>query len=218
MMPYMSDTVVCFDLDDTLYKEIDFVRSAYKEVANRIGHPEAAQRMLNWYYEGKDVFLVLIEEYGLDLTKADCINIYRNHIPFISLEEGVKETLSIIKSSVAKVGLITDGRSCTQRNKIKSLGLDSFFDIMVISEEIGSTKSDPRNFQLIMKTYPDLSKFIYVGDNPSKDFETPIQLGWKVFCLLNDGRNIHPQHSIDSYGDFIIKISSLSELIIKMNI
>ena len=25
--------VVCFDLDDTLYKEIDFLESAYKDIA-----------------------------------------------------------------------------------------------------------------------------------------------------------------------------------------
>jgi len=33
----IKDTVVVFDLDDTLYKEIDFLKSAYKEVATISG-------------------------------------------------------------------------------------------------------------------------------------------------------------------------------------
>ena len=49
-MPFLSDTVICFDLDDTLYKEIDYLKSAYKEIAVWVGHPEAAEQMLDWYY------------------------------------------------------------------------------------------------------------------------------------------------------------------------
>ena len=33
MMPSMCKKVVVFDLDDTLYKEIDFVQSAYRHIA-----------------------------------------------------------------------------------------------------------------------------------------------------------------------------------------
>lgn len=192
-MLYLSDTVVCFDLDDTLYKEIDFLKSAYKEVATIAGHPEAVCQMMDWYYAKENAFQKLIDTYGLSISVADCLKIYRNHYPDISLDAGVKEYLEALKDADAKLGLISDGRSITQRNKIKALGLEGFFDIEIISEEYGSEKPDVRNYQAVMDKFPERKRFLYVGDNSKKDFVAPNQLGWKTICLKNDGRNIHDQ-------------------------
>lgn len=192
-MLYLSDTVVCYDLDDTLYKEIDFLKSAYKEVATISGHPEAVQQMLDWYYAKENAFQKLIDIYELSISVADCLKIYRNHYPDISLDAGVKEYLEELKAVDAKLGLISDGRSITQRNKIQALGLEGVFDIEVISEEFGSEKPDPRNYQVVMDRFPERKRFIYVGDNPKKDFVAPNKLGWRTICLKNDGRNIHDQ-------------------------
>lgn len=192
-MPFLSDTVICFDLDDTLYKESDYLKSAYKEVAAFAGHTEATQQMLDWYYAKENAFQKLIDTYGLSISVADCLKIYRNHNPDISLDAGVKEYLDELKEADAKLGLISDGRSITQRNKIKALGLEGFFDIEVISEEFGSEKPDVRNYQVVMDGFPDRKRFLYVGDNPKKDFFAPNKLGWRTICLKNDGRNIHKQ-------------------------
>jgi putative hydrolase of the HAD superfamily len=43
-----------------------------------------------------------------------------------------------------------------------------------------------------MACYPS-SAYYYIGDNPAKDFQAPNHLGWTTICLLDDGRNIHPQ-------------------------
>lgn len=192
-MPFLSDTVICFDLDDTLYKEIDFLKSAYMEIAMTVGHPEATVRMLDWYYAKVNAFEKLIETYGLSITVSDCLKIYRNHFPEISLDTGVKEFLVELKDNGAKLGLISDGRSITQQNKIKALGLEGLFDIEIISEEFGSEKPSLKNYQAVMDKFPEQQKFIYVGDNPAKDFIAPNQLGWNSVCLLDDGRNIHKQ-------------------------
>lgn len=54
------DKVVVFDLDDTLYKEIDYLRSAYWEIALWIesffGKKDIFLFMLECYNQGKDVF------------------------------------------------------------------------------------------------------------------------------------------------------------------
>lgn len=192
-MPFLSDTVICFDLDDTLYKEIDFLKSAYREVADTAGHPEAFVLMLDWYYAKENAFAKLIETYRPSLSIADCLNIYRNHFPDISLDTGVKDYLEELKAADAKMGLISDGRSLTQRNKIKALGLEDFFDIEVISEKFGSEKPNPRNYKVVMDRFPEQKIFLYVGDNPKKDFVAPNHLGWRTYCLKNDGRNIHNQ-------------------------
>ena len=189
----MDQLVVCFDLDDTLYKEIDFVKSAYGEIAEKVGHPEAAQQMLDWYYEKKNAFAELINVYGLNISIGECLQIYRNHYPNITLDDGVKEFLNELKLNGAKLGLITDGRSVSQRNKIKALGLEGTFDKVIISEEFGSEKPDLRNYLAVMDEFPERKNFIYVGDNPAKDFIAPNKLGWDTYCLKQDKRNIHEQ-------------------------
>ena len=193
-MPFMSDAVICFDLDDTLYKEIDFVKSAFGEIAENAGYPEGVQQMMEWYYEGKNVFAELIAAYRLDMTVANCINIYKNHLPKISLEIEVKGLLDYLKKHGSVLGIITDGRSISQRNKLSALGLNGFFDIEVISEEFGSEKPNLRNYQIVMEKFTEGKCFWYVGDNPQKDFIAPNKLGWNTVCLLDDGRNIHKQH------------------------
>ena len=214
-MPSMSDLVVCFDLDDTLYKEIDYLKSAYLEIAETVGHPEAAEQMVEWYKEGKNAFEELIKAFGLDLTIADFLKIYRNHYPEISLEEGVMEYLEELKDSGAKLGVITDGRSVTQRNKIRALGIERMLDAVIISEEIGSEKPDVHNYQAVMNMFPERKVFVYVGDNTKKDFIAPNALGWRTYCVKNDGRNIHgqdfsmpreymPQHVVSSIKDIIL--------------
>lgn len=193
MMLCMCNTVICFDLDDTLYKEIDYLKSAYIEIAESVGHPEAAGRMLDWYQAGENAFKKLIETYGLPVGIADLLKIYREHYPDIHLEEGVKEYLVGLKEDGAKLGLISDGRSLTQRNKIKALGLEGLFDIEIISEEFGSEKPCLKNYQAVKEKFPERKVFVYVGDNTAKDFFAPNQLGWRTVCIKNDGRNIHRQ-------------------------
>lgn len=194
MMPSMCKKVVCFDLDDTLYKEIDYLTSAYNEVAATVGHPELVPQMVKWYREGENVFQELNQLLCIDTPIDEYLKIYRNHIPTISLSDGVEDTLNELKHRGVILGLITDGRSVGQRNKIKALKLDRWFDDedIIISEEFGSEKTDEKNFKYFEQKYPGHS-FVYVGDNPKKDFIVPNHLGWQTVCLLNDGRNIHSQ-------------------------
>jgi putative hydrolase of the HAD superfamily len=97
-----------------------------------------------------------------------------------------------LSASAARLGILTDGRSTTQRNKIKALGLDLWISEVVISEEFGSHKPDPRNYQYFEKVFPG-GEYIYVGDNLCKDFVAPNSMGWKTVVLLDRGKNIHKQ-------------------------
>ena len=69
-----------------------------------------------------------------------------------------------------KIGfsIITDGRSISQNNKIKALGLSHLAQNIIISEETGYKKPHVNNFKIIEKVYPD-KKFLYIADNTSKD-------------------------------------------------
>lgn len=204
--------VICFDLDDTLYKEIDYLKSAYREIAEyAAGHCEgcsdcvgilaikAYNRMLDAYREGLNAFEELNKFLGLELPISDFLYIYRTHKPKIALTEDVEQTLDALKAEGVRIGLITDGRSVQQRNKIEALGLGKWIEEedIVISEEFGSEKPALANYEFFMKRYPECHDFTYVGDNLKKDFIAPNALGWQTICLKDDGRNIHRQRVDD---------------------
>lgn len=192
--------VFVFDLDDTLCKETDFLRSAFREIAESLtgtGGFEAENlfcEMLEMRSRGENVFENLSVRF--DVPVKNLLARYRAHFPAeMNLSPGVRGVLQTLKNRGAILGLITDGRSLTQRNKIRALGLSEFFadENIVISEEFGSEKPSLRNYEFFTKKFPD-ADFCYVGDNPKKDFIAPNALGWKSICLLDDGENIHPQN------------------------
>lgn len=183
--------VWCFDLDDTLYNELDYLRSAYAEIA-RILEPnhflELYTRMFSMYRNRDNVFEFLTENYTITTEKL--LEQYRNHIPKITPFAGTVELLQKIKASGGKLVCITDGRSITQRNKLKALDILDLFDLLVISEEVGSTKPSELNFTLVEEHYPD-KKYVYVGDNWKKDFLIPNERNWGSIGLIDNGKNIH---------------------------
>lgn len=197
--------VVCFDLDDTLYKEIDYLKSAYMEIAEYAAHhcygcsdapmilaAKAYDVMLQAYTDGRNAFERLNKFLGLNLPISDYLQIYREHKPNLHLSYDTIFTLNALKVSNYVIGLITDGRSVQQRNKIEALRLHRWIDDkdMVISEEFGSEKPNSANYEYFMERYTDCRDFIYVGDNLKKDFIAPNALKWTTFCLKDDGRNI----------------------------
>ncbi len=182
--------VICFDLDDTLYNEIDYLRSGYKSIARSLEkqwQPLLA-RMFSLYRAGSNAFEYVEKHYGLSIN--DQLELYRNHLPEIKPFAGVKALLEAIAVQEGKIAIITDGRSVGQRNKIKSLGLEDRIDLILVSEETGYDKPHPHNFNLILQEFPE-HDYCYIGDNLAKDFIVPNQLGWQTICLLDKGRNIH---------------------------
>ncbi|WP_299221994.1 HAD family hydrolase [uncultured Alistipes sp.] len=151
--------------------------------------------MLELYRRGENVFEALNREHGLDVPITTYLSLYRTHRPRIALSPGIPALLTELKARRCGIGLVTDGRSVTQRNKIAALRLDTFLSpaSVVISEEFGSSKPDCANFEYFHRLYPGC-RFIYVADNPQKDFLAPNRLGWRTICLRDDGRNIHSQH------------------------
>lgn len=185
------DTVVVFDLDDTLYNELDYLKSAYKSIAVFLEPHNWHQlyvKMFSIYRNKQNVFEHIAQLYKIDIDVL--IEMYRNHKPVIQLVDGALDILNAIKSKNGKLGLITDGRSKTQRAKIESLGLSNYFDRIIISEEIGSEKPNVINYKIIQDTFPN-NTYYYIADNLKKDFIAPNNLGWKTIMLIDNGKNIH---------------------------
>lgn len=205
--------VFVFDLDDTLYKEIDFLKSAFKNIASIVDYDNSIQlykNMLNDYYKRNNVFKKISQsypEYSLDYL----LNLYRSHYPDITLDNDTSKTLQFLRKC-GITGLITDGRSSTQRNKIKALGLEDYFDKILISEEIGYSKPDIRLFEQFHKYNSET--YYYIANDTNKDFFAPNQLGWNTVCLI-DWQNFNiKKQEFDIESNFLpmFKINKLSEL------
>lgn len=217
---YYHGPVVALDLDDTLFSEREHAVAAYEAVAACAGPdrlPGASRIMAAALDNRENPFTALDNELkaaGIEsATNVDTwLREYRSFAPAkLSLYSDAAALLAALRKAGVRMALITDGRSHTQRAKIKALGIADFFhpaDIH-ISEERGHDKREPDNFIAVVHHYPEASKFIYIGDNAAKDFEMPSLLGWDCYRLRCRPGNIHPDAdspdatAIDSLTDIL---------------
>lgn len=202
----MTRHVVAFDLDDTLYTEMDYVRSGYRTVANALSEASGvdARELFNLILANRPLgFEAALERIkgtpaqGM-FTIESMVEMYRAHTPDIQLRPGAHETLEALRRRGAGLVLITDGSTRHQRAKIKALGLEEFFapEAILISEETGGDKTSIVPWQLTEERFgvPG-TLFTYVGDNLSKDFLLPNMRGWQTVMLRDcTSSNVFPQH------------------------
>lgn len=194
------------DLDDTLYNEIDYVRSGYRAIGRELEKAGVmpCERVVKFLdtaentAQGFDDLSAQIWEAhpGSKYDVKWMVDVYRFHEPDIRLRPGALEMLEQLKMQDVTIGLITDGRAATQRAKIKALGLERFIDEknIIISGETGYDKTFREPFDLIASRNPGETKFLYLGDNPAKDFRWPNAMGWETVEILDTaGIHIHSQ-------------------------
>jgi putative hydrolase of the HAD superfamily len=177
--------VIVFDLDDTLYDEIEFVKSGFKEVSNYLGDKKYFKFMQNEFLEngsGK-IFNKLIENFNLNIPLKKLIEIYRFHKPKIILPSDSIELLEF--STKYNSALISDGHYITQQNKFLALNLDKYIEYPIFTDFYHTKKPELKAFEMIMQKFPN-KKYIYISDNPKKDFIAPKKLGWISIRFKNE--------------------------------
>lgn len=226
--------VVCFDLDDTLCKEIEYLKSAYREIACyavqqctetnvpiQVLEVKSYEAMLKAYQTGDNAFEALNAFLGLEVPVAELLQMYREHKPLIALDEVTRLTLDRLKTDGVLMGIVSDGRELTQWNKVRALGLIEWMDesCIIINSSVDCFKPNSCGYERFISAVKALSddsdwSFTYVGDNLKKDFFWPKRNGWQTICLKDDGRNIHPQDfkntPLDAFPDKTIE--SIGEL------
>lgn len=194
--------VFCFDLDDTLFSESDYVESGLRAagalVDSEAPGPEAAGAWLVslWRRERpRDAFQQLLRARGLDAESwlPRLRDAYRTHRPEIAPRAGVVGALDGLTGRGARLAVLSDGDLDVQRRKWAALGLPFVFAPVVFTGERGRPywKPHPWGFEVVMQAHPAQSRFFYVGDNPAKDFIAPNRLGWTT-VMVRDARNLHP--------------------------
>jgi len=177
---------IIFDLDDTLYSEKEYVKSGYKAVSDYLGCGYE-EKLWDYFEAGKPAIDEMLKEIGREDEKAEVLKVYRSHKPDIHPYSGVAEMIAELKAKGIKVGIITDGRSEGQHNKLKALGLD--IDDVIITDELGGIqfrKPCDIAFRIMaIRWRLNPADIVYVGDNPAKDFQAPQQLGMRSLYFQN---------------------------------
>lgn len=192
---YIKDKkAIVFDLDDTLYDECDYVRSGYECVAeylvgqmDGLSKQEISECLYQAFEQKRPAIDVLFDEYKElnPMLKRECIRIYREHKPKITLSQENQILLQELRAQNKKIGIITDGRVEGQKNKLNALGLLPLIDEYIITDELAGNsdvtkfrKPNPLAFQIMRERMGvEYDEMVYIGDNKSKDFQAPICLG-----------------------------------------
>ncbi|MBL73781.1 HAD-IA family hydrolase [uncultured Idiomarina sp.] len=219
-MQVYKDITVVFDLDDTLYFEADYVCSGIKYVTswlqdylNKNRDNSVASSALNT----PNPISYLIKHYELDdIWLESLLWLYRLHLPNICLTDEVSRTIDLLVAKGANVCILTDGRLSTQNLKIKALGLESFKSY--ISESFGEDKPGRKRFIQVEKDFHS-ERYIYLGDNPKKDFIAGNDLNWLTVGIEGSTKNIH-QFNLNELNSAQLPkfwISKMSDLISLIN-
>jgi HAD superfamily hydrolase (TIGR01509 family) len=108
------------------------------------------------------------------------------------LNPGAIETLERLQGRF-KLGLVTNGETDSQRGRLHATGLERFFDAVLISDEAGCAKPEPRIFELALDALGvDAGGALFVGDSIEHDYEGARRSGID-FCYYQPDPGAHPE-------------------------
>lgn len=182
---------VVFDLDDTLFPERQYVQSGFRAVSafmreQGVVGQDLFPAMWSRFISGEhsEIFNRVLEEYGIAPQKDlidSLVSVYRTHPPEIALYPDARAVLEYFHNR-KPLALLSDGYLQTQTAKLAALGIRHYFSVIVLTDQLGRDcwKPSPAGFEAIMQTLgSDPDGYVYIGDNPKKDFAAPRQLGWQ---------------------------------------
>jgi putative hydrolase of the HAD superfamily len=197
-----------FDLDDTLYPERAYALGGFRAAAawasEALAVPDLTARLtelLDAGHLGRSFAIALAEakpDHDADHLKA-MLRAYATHTPDLALFPDAAACLDHFAG--ATLGLVTNGHPATQARKVAALGIAGRFAEIVYAGALGPNgqyhKPHPRPFETIenaLRRDPG-DRFVYVGDNPEKDFAAPNKMGWITILIdrpSHRATRIHP--------------------------
>jgi len=121
-----------FDLDDTLYPEIEYLKGAYKRIAKflsnktNIKHEVISSFLINRFEnEGRELlFDSMFDYFKIDFKYlTNILEIMRTYTPDskLSLYPNIYEKLPLILKEATQVFVVTNGNVIQQKNKVRNI-------------------------------------------------------------------------------------------------
>jgi putative hydrolase of the HAD superfamily len=176
---------VLFDLDGTLYdRDAAMLTLAHDQYATfqqtlapLVDEHRFISRFLelddHGYASRSDVYRRLADEFALDnwLTVDLERHFWEAYNRRCEISADTRSTLATLRAAGKSLGIVTNGQTEWQSRKIEGLGLDSLFDVILISEREGIRKPDARIFDRARERcgIDRPAEAMFVGDHPDVD-------------------------------------------------
>ncbi|SDM88937.1 putative hydrolase of the HAD superfamily [Psychrobacillus sp. OK028] len=188
---------ILFDLDGTLLNRDEslkiFVDKQYDRLSHLIGHITKDAYITRFIqldsrgYVWKDkVYRQLVEEFAVTkITWEELLQDYLEEFKYSCVAfDHLLLMLEELKKREVLIGMITNGYGQFQMDNIKALGIESFFQVILISEWEGMKKPDSQIFLRAADKLGVLpSECVFIGDHPENDVQGAMKTGmmgiWK---------------------------------------
>ena len=199
-------TTIVFDLDDTLYDEVEYCKSGFAAVArflSSLTDTPPAEQIANVFWKEftagsrTKTFNTALDQLGISYDNKlieKLVDVYRNHTPKIKLPTDSRDVLRQL-SAKWTLALLTDGFLPAQKLKVQALGIEKYFKCIIYTEELGRQfwKPSHAGFEKLLEVLKIKPKnAAYIADNPDKDFIAPNKLGILTVQIIRPAR-IHTQ-------------------------
>lgn len=183
----MTIQAIIFDLDNTLVNR----KEAFRKFAERfmdqfveVTSPHQRQQFIEYMIEAdrdgyrrkQELYEELKRKMSMrnpDVTVDELAEYwFAEFFQCTVLMDGAIEVLEKLKSEGLKLGIITNGSVHSQNAKIDHVRIRDYFDVIVVSDEVGVKKPDVRIFQTALERLqvkPEQSW--YIGDHPVNDIQ-----------------------------------------------
>ena len=219
----MNKRTIFFDLDNTLYDYTNYYSGVLRKISEYLSKKYKLS-LEEVYTTGMDLFREKTSRYPKffnDLLKifntpqsevTICLEMFNNYSEKLSPYEDVVPTLEELKNKGYILGIITDGNPKRQKKKIKLLGLEGYFDIVVFTYSLDSPKPSSIPYRYALEKVGVQPSFAYyIGDDPRVDFKGAKEVGMTTIRILRGEFRDVPKNK---YIDFEIKnIKTLLDLI-----
>lgn len=132
------------------------------------------------------------------------------------LMPGALELLGELRSRGVTVGILSNGFREVQYRKIHNCGLEPYIDIVVLSDDIGVNKPDPRIYAYAAERVgiAEPKNHIMVGDNPETDIRGAIGAGWRaVWYLPERAERLYTREQCATGAMIADSLSDVAELL-----
>lgn len=126
----------------------------------------------------------------IDAPTAECAaRLYRDqHQSNRRLVAGAFELLAALRGHT-RLGIVTNNSTAEQIEKLNALNIADFFDAVVISEDVGVTKPDPKIFTIALERIGASARdTVFVGDNWANDIVGAVNVGMAAVWLDRDSK------------------------------
>jgi putative hydrolase of the HAD superfamily len=184
---------VLFDLDDTLLDReasvLYFIEHQYERLQhlfNGVPQDRFVRRFVeldNHGYVTKDIVYQQIEsEFGLTGVWQELLADYMSQFDDYCINlPGMEEMLQTLQAQNRQLGIITNGPSPFQEQKIKAMGVVPYFPAILVSMAEGVRKPEAEIFRRALKRLGvESHQAIFVGDNPEADIAGAQAFGMKA--------------------------------------